>query len=344
MAKLVKFRPILADAAPSDLTKIKYPVLASPKLDGIRCIMIGGIPMSRSLKPIKNKFIRDTLAGLPDGLDGELTVGPPVGDDLMKRCQSGVMSEDGEPDFTFNVFDMVHDTHGFSIRLANAAEAIYKTGNERAQILVHNLLSTAADLEIFENDCVTKGYEGCMIRSVDGPYKQGRATSKEGYLLKVKRWIDAEAIAEDFAEYMVNENPQEINELGYAERSASKENLRPGGFLGSINSRLLIGSVPGIAARSDLLEYWEKKDGCRFDCGSGLDHEMRKEVWNNREKYRNKPFTFKFQGFTPIGEKDGGKPRFGIFKSWRDPEDMDNEGIDRGSFFSYLISGSTTES
>lgn len=68
---MMTFKPMLA-ATVVDRTKLRFPFLASPKLDGIRCIVLDGQVLSRSLKPIRNKFIVKQLQGLPN-LDGELS-------------------------------------------------------------------------------------------------------------------------------------------------------------------------------------------------------------------------------------------------------------------------------
>ena len=91
-------QPLLAKKAEYD--KIQYPVLATPKLDGIRCLMVEGVAMSRTMKPIPNQFVQEELAGL-NGLDGELMV---KGD--FNAVSSAIMSRDGEPDFFFHVFKM----------------------------------------------------------------------------------------------------------------------------------------------------------------------------------------------------------------------------------------------
>ena len=69
------FKPMLAGKAPDDLRNLTYPVLASPKLDGIRCIIRGGMATARSLKVIPNTWAREQLRGIPDGIDGELIGG-----------------------------------------------------------------------------------------------------------------------------------------------------------------------------------------------------------------------------------------------------------------------------
>lgn len=88
---------------------LRFPLLASPKLDGIRCIVKNGLALSRSLKPIPNKHVQDILSRLPSNLilDGELIVGDPYHPNVMQKTTSGVMSENGEPSFTYFIFDCI---------------------------------------------------------------------------------------------------------------------------------------------------------------------------------------------------------------------------------------------
>jgi DNA ligase-1 len=83
---------------------LKFPVLATPKLDGIRCLKIGGRALTRSFKPVSNGFIRAWIeANLPDGVDGELVVPGAT----FSETSGHVGRESGEPDFRFAVFDYV---------------------------------------------------------------------------------------------------------------------------------------------------------------------------------------------------------------------------------------------
>ena len=50
-------KPMLA-ALCEDVTKLRYPVIASPKLDGIRALVIDGQLVSRTLKPIPNRYVQ----------------------------------------------------------------------------------------------------------------------------------------------------------------------------------------------------------------------------------------------------------------------------------------------
>src|ERR1700686_2661693 len=101
MNKITK--PMLACTL-EGMDSIKFPVLATPKLDGIRCLIQNGQAVSRNFKPIQNTHIRTELSkGLPDGLDGELIL---EGKEF-NEVSSAVMSEDGTPDFRYYVFDYV---------------------------------------------------------------------------------------------------------------------------------------------------------------------------------------------------------------------------------------------
>ena len=83
---------------------LPFPVLATPKLDGIRCLKIGGKALSRSFKPISNRFAREWIeANLPDGVDGELM----LRGGTFSETASAIGARDGQPDFVFVVFDFV---------------------------------------------------------------------------------------------------------------------------------------------------------------------------------------------------------------------------------------------
>jgi hypothetical protein len=92
---------LAASEIPCLETQVKYPCFIQAKLDGIRCIAINGQAYSRKMKLIPNQFIQKVFAELGlHGFDGELMV---HGD--FNKVQSAVMSEDGEPDFYYVVYD-----------------------------------------------------------------------------------------------------------------------------------------------------------------------------------------------------------------------------------------------
>lgn len=291
------FKPMLASNAPADLSRIRYPVLASPKLDGIRCCIRPEGVLSRSLKPIPNRYIRAVLAHLPHGIDGELMV-----EGGFNACQSAIMSEDGEPDFFYFAFDW-NDSRlpdaVFQDRLMYLTDWSEAQGHERLHVVEHVLISNAAELQAYEERCVADGFEGTMIRDPQGPYKAGRATEKQGWLLKLKRFEDAEARVVGVVERMHNENEQTRDELGRAKRSHAQAGKVPAGDLGA-----LVCSAP----------QWTET----FEIGTGFTAAQRIELWEMSKGSGQWPIVkFKYQ---PHGTKD--RPRSPVFIGFRHEDDL----------------------
>lgn len=176
-----EFKPMLAVEA----KEIRFPVYASAKLDGIRSVINEDMAMSRTMKPIPNGFVQDYLGqALFNGLDGELTVGPANDKNVMQATTSGVMSRDGEPDFTFWVFDFFTDAkmpYGERLRLMERAFKGGALGNyPRIKLLKQTLVHNEQELRAFETIALEQGFEGVMIRDPKGIYKFGRSTAREG--------------------------------------------------------------------------------------------------------------------------------------------------------------------
>lgn len=299
------FKPMLAGKAPADLTKLKFPVYVSPKLDGIRCIITRDGPVSRNLKPIANDFIREYLSGNRGfntfgGFDGELIVGKPTGNDVMNRASSGVMRKDGEPDFTYHVFDHFIMPDTFTYRQKKLAELLDRMNCPRVVLVEQIKVANAVVLSELEERYVSQGYEGVMIRDPYGHYKYGRSTTKEGGLLKLKRFETHEAIVVGSVERMHNANEATKDALGRTKRSTAKAGKVATGTMGALECMLMNGN-------GDVLPV-------KFEIGTGFDDAQRAKYWKRPPKI----VTFKCQGFTPDGA-----PRFPVFINERDERDMD---------------------
>lgn len=285
-------KPMLASPA-GEL--IRLPALLSPKLDGIRCLIIDGVAVGRSLKPLPNKHVQQLFGRQEfNGLDGELIVGSPVAKDVFQQTSSGVMSIEGEPSVIFHVFDDFHETGGFQRRLRTAQRRIRM--KKHFLEVHHHVIEVADDLNRWEEDYLAMGYEGVMLRHPDGPYKHGRSTAKEGWLLKVKRFEDSEAQVLGVTELMHNANEAKRNELGHLERSSHKA--------GKVGKQML-----GALTVKDL------KTGVEFDIGTGFTEDQRKLLW--AQQLVGKVVKYKSQ---PTGVKE--KPRFPVFLGFRDQVDM----------------------
>ena len=279
------------------LTKpVKFPVLASPKIDGIRAIVRDGVLMTQSLKPVPNKFIQSSVNWADyEGLDGELVVGSPTDANVMQATQSGVMSEEGEPDWHYWCFDMVSgEIYDDRLRtLKNKlVQKIYEFNGYRISMLGQKWLMCEADLKDYEEEVLGQNFEGVMLRNPNGLYKYGRSTENEGYLVKMKRFQDAEATVLYSIPLMTNNNPAKTNNLGLTERSSAKEGLVAKDMLGAF--------------------HVINDDGVEFDVGTGFTDEQRKEYWHKREALIGQRIKFKF---FPIGVKIA--PRIPVFLGLR---------------------------
>jgi DNA ligase-1 len=225
------FKPMLA--SPADLDTLRYPLLASPKLDGIRAMVRGGRLVSRKLLDIPNKEIFQTLTRPEfDGLDGELIVGPATAKDVYNKTVSFVMAQDKiGAEFTYHIFDRTDLAGPFKLRF-ESLEAVIQ--HERVRVHQHQHIANRDELDAYEAEHVGLGYEGIMLRAIDGPYKHGRSTTKEQILLKVKRFEDSEAEIIGIEEEMFNGNEAGRDELGRTKRSTAKAGKVGKGTMGAL--------------------------------------------------------------------------------------------------------------
>lgn len=293
------------ELAANQLKNLRYPVLCSPKIDGIRChIEAGPLILSRKNKIIPNLFVRQTLSELRwVGMDGELVVGQPNTQGVFNTTQSGVMSQDGEPDFRFYVFDLTNEPGPFEQRFSKLFQKI-PVAHRIVQLVVHKMINTYWELCHYEEQMVNRGWEGIMIRDPQGRYKEGRSTLNEGILIKLKRFEDSEAEILGAYEQETNLNEAKINEVGHSKRSSHKAGKVKNGRLGG-------------------LEVKDIKSGVQFNLGnlSGITQDQRKLLWDGFQAdpslLLGKIIKYKFQ---PIGTKD--RPRIPIYLGFRDPIDI----------------------
>jgi len=293
----VKFKPMLAVAC-EDLSSLRYPMLLSEKLDGIRAIVIDGVVMSRSMKPIPSAAVQAKF-GRPEyeGYDGEIICGDKNAKDVFNKstraCMSRVMPDElASEDLYFYVFDKVG-----SRPYQERWESIESNFDNNVIRLRQDVVNSEKEVVALEEQYLSIGAEGVMLRDPNGKYKQGRSTLKEGILLKVKRFVDEEATIVGFEEKMHNANEATIGELGQTKRSSHQENMIPCNTLGA----LVVHS-----------EKWGS-----FKIGTGFSDEQRQEIWDNKEKYDGKLVKFKYFA---VGILD--KPRFPVYIGIRHEDDM----------------------
>jgi DNA ligase-1 len=304
------FKNMLAGKLPVDvdLSTLPYPLLASPKLDGVRASIQGGRVYSRNLKLIPNKHVQAMFGRkVLDGLDGELILGDPTAPDAFRKTSSAVMSVDGEPDVNLHVFDRYDEYAVFTERVSSVDDVRRELDMSRdfrghgygvlakwIHVVPQVYVKNAEQLQKLEQRWLAEGYEGVMLRKLDAPYKQGRSTVKEFYLVKLKRFCDGEAKVLGLIEQTHNGNAKRAD----GKRSSAKAGLVPTGTLGALYVK-------------------DYKTGVEFNIGTGLDSALRAAIWSNPGKYLQKIVKYKY---FPTGSKD--KPRFPVFLGFRDRRDM----------------------
>ena len=257
------FKPQLA----IEQTKVKTQpsnMYMSEKLDGIRCIIFGGVAYSRSLKRIPNLSIQAYVqyhAEAMEGMDGELIVGDKNAPDVFNQSTSGVMRIEGEPDFTFWVFDRWHPTQTWIERFTRLVN--YTRFPNRVAVLEHLTVESETQIDEFERDMLAQGAEGIMLRDADAKYKCGRSGTKNPELQKVKRFVDNEFEIIGWEPKYTNTNAATVNELGRTARSTAKDGMVALDTMGSLI----------------LCTY----KGDTFSCGSGMTDAIRSDLWERRE-------------------------------------------------------------
>jgi len=257
------------------------------------------VALSRTLKPIRNHYIQNTL-GHPalNGLDGELIVGDPTAKDCMRATNSGVMAAGGEPEFTYYVFDI------WDRQEANYTDVLASLNtfpkHPYVEILPQYFCTNAFNVEKHEQQALDEGYEGLILRRLDAPYKHGRSTLREGYLIKLKRYIQEEAIIIGYESLQHNANDAELNASGYTQRSTAQAGKIDLPLLGAL---LVRGMYQGALTN--------------FRVGTGFTFEERAALWEQREGLVGKIITYKL---FPMGSKN--RPRHPAFISFRSQDDL----------------------
>lgn len=309
------------------LRTLRYPVLATPKFDGIRVTTIDeipspgkeSVPVCRSLKQVPNDHIRGLIATLLPGKDGEVLTynghgdlfDTPVRDITLETrprnfntIQSDVMSVTGCPLFRYMVFDdcclrrdLPYNSRIDILRMDDLPPWCIK--------VLPVLCKNADDLMDYHEKCFVMGYEGICFRTPDSPpfkisSKDGRASLREQWLVKMKVFDKDEAEIIGVYEEMANHNPQTLGLKGNAERSSHKAGMVGKGALGGFRVR-------------DL------KTDREFNVGSGFTRSQREEFWQFRETLIKSKQVIQYV-HQPHGAKD--VPRIGIFTGFRDRRDL----------------------
>ena len=220
-------KPMLAKKI--ELKDIKLPCIVQEKLDGIRCIANNGYVQTRSGKEIPNLFIREMISTFSRKyptitFDGEIISG-----NTCNETTSNVMSMDGEPWFTYNIFDVITNYEDAPQTLRLDILDQLKIDDQFVRKVQSKIIRTREELDNY-NELMMVNHEGFIIRYLFDKYNHGRGKC----LFKYKYFEDDEATIIGFEELMINNNEHFINESGHSVRSSRADGLIAGDTLGSL--------------------------------------------------------------------------------------------------------------
>ena len=300
-----KFKPMLAPNQIIDIKSLKYPLLVSFKLDGVRCIFHNGEMTSRALKQFPNIQLRKKFEHLTKLskdkniiLDGELLAKSLTFNELSGLTRQ--LDKEIPEDLIFYCFDSIKNDEfdvPFKDRVTNTQKFITQIEEQYVSLLSQKLITEPNDIQNLYEKALDWGCDGLILRDPNGRYKFGRGTIKEGLIFKLKPFITIDAKIIDILQgTVVREGAEKtINELGYSRTSKLKEDRLPSG------------------RASDFVVMYEGKE---LKVSIAMTNEEKEEVWKNKEKYIGKFIEYK--GML-VGAKD--LPRHPIYLRMRRDKD-----------------------
>ena len=278
--------PMLAQNYEKHKKKIKFPALAQPKLDGVRCIAkVSNLNDKITLLSRKGKTFEHldqitsalhtiklsksiVLDGelFSDDLDFQKVVG------LVRKKKLTEKDKEDMKQIKFNVFDLIHvdkTDMPFHERWKLAKSIVNKDKSKTLKIVNIYLIKNDEDIHRLLKEFLEKGDEGIMIRNTDAPYEIDK---RSFHLQKYKKFIDAEYPIVDALEGTGNDK----------------------------------GTVIWVCKTSGDHRFKVRPIGTR---------EKRKEMFRNKKAYMGKFLTVKYQELT-----NDGIPRFPVGIAVRDYE------------------------
>jgi DNA ligase-1 len=177
---------------------IKFPCYAQPKLNGIRNLAklvdettvrhsSRGGKIFNTLSHISEEIKKRSMLEPGEIFDGEL-FSPHL--TFQEICAAVKRESEVNPDtllLEYHVYDFADPTLKFSERLAKLSEKI--TDDHIIKLVETRLIESEEDLILYHKTNVDRGFEGTMIRNMDGAYVFKNRSSD---LQKYKDFLEAE--------------------------------------------------------------------------------------------------------------------------------------------------------
>lgn len=278
---------------PESLT---YPLMASLKYDGNRCLLMDGSFYSRTMKAQPNRNLRDHLGELVNLavkhqliFDGELW-SPEI---PFNELQSIIRAEDKPipSHVQFYLFDMMdHEEWGccdtpFIDRYHRLEDFWAAHTPAHTKLVIQAVVDNPGMVRGMYNVALADGFEGVMLRSLNGGYKHGRATTKEGLIYKMKPFETADAVIIGYEQQKAvkDDAVRTVNELGRTARTSKAED------------HTLVDNMGALRVRDE--------QGREFNLGwgKGWSISRRHQLWKSRASLIGQWVEYRYMA---VGTKD----------------------------------------
>jgi len=300
------FRPMKAPNEEIKLEDLKYPLIASYKLDGIRCVFREGKMLSCSLTPFANNQLCKRFQVLTDysNKTGRLLDGELLSKSLTFNELSGLIRALDRPipnDLFFYMFDAVENdqfNEPFTDRIKTVEVHAPKFPG-LIKPVQQRIVTNIEETKNFYQDALAWGCDGLILRSFNGKYKTGRGTLKEGLIFKHKPYRTFEAQIIDVVQATTVDPMAEktVDRLGYSETSKKKGDRIP------------------IESACDFVVLHEGQLSLKVVIA--MTDVEKAEVWKNRQSYIDRWIEYK--GML-VGSKD--LPRHPVYLRFRDDKNV----------------------
>jgi len=214
-----RLEPIFPMLAKPYIGKVKFPVYVQPKLDGLRCVAFLDhknqiVLQSRTKKIFPNNIANDRIRkelenvfkilGKDIYLDGELYNHTTKLQTLNRYARGSDNLEDSKV-LQYHIYDIMDKNETvFSDRVKLLSKIPI---GDIIKVVSTQLIENQKDFEQTYIDWIGEGYEGMMIRDLNGVYQFGK---RSGYLLKRK-----EVFTEEFqiVDYTSGTNGKDLHAL-----------------------------------------------------------------------------------------------------------------------------------
>lgn len=285
------------------MNKLRFPVLASRKIDGVRGLRFNGTLLSRRLKRIPNNFIRNIAMIMPGGFDVEI-----CNEAWSYNDNESVIMSESHPDeelINFHVIDWYAEGC-YTSRMLKVEEMTGRLLPSFIRFEFPFLCQNAEQLLEYLLKVEEEDGEGVCFRDPQGLYvqkagKENRSTLKEQTLVKFARFIREEAVIVGFEEQMNNCNAKGQDAFGKMKRSKAIGGMKGKGTLGALVCETFFETaIDGTITSSNIR------------VATGLTDQLRYQIWTHQKDFLGHTIVFKHK---PYGKKD--KPRSPIWVGFR---------------------------